>query len=253
LLIAILLCLPAFAEPKFPDLTGRVVDQAQLLDAAQEQAIEQKIIALEQKTGHQFVVVTLSDLQGYDIADFGYQLGRHWRIGNEKADDGALLIIAPTERKVRVEVGYGLEPVLTDALSSAIIQSAILPKFRADDPAGGISDGVDAIIAQLTLDPATARARAAEAATEPDSGIENLIPLLIFIAIWIIIFSNSGRRGRRRGFGAGPVVIWSGGQDWTRSSGGWSGGGGGGSSGGGGGGFSGGGGSFGGGGSSGSW
>jgi uncharacterized protein len=236
----LLLCLPAFAEPKFPELTGRVVDQAQLLDPTQEQAIEQKIVALEQQTGHQFVVVTLSDLQGYDIADFGYQLGRHWRIGDEKADDGVLLIVAPAERKVRIEVGYGLEPVLTDA---------IIPKFRAGDPAGAIAAGVDAIITQLTLDPATARQRAAQAATEPDSGIENLVPLLIFVAIWIILFSNAGRRGRRRAYGAGPVVIWSGGQDWPRSSGGWSGGGG--SSGGGG--FSGGGGSFGGGGSSGSW
>lgn len=243
----LLLCLPAFAAPNFPALSGRVVDQAQLLDPAQEQAIEQKIVALEQQTGHQFVVVTLSDLQGYEIADFGYQLGRHWRIGDEKADDGVLLIIAPTERKVRIEVGYGLEPVLTDALSSTIIQAAIIPKFRAGDPAGGIAAGVDAIITQLTLDPATARQRATEAAAEPDAGIENLIPLLIFIAIWIILFSNAGRRGRRRAYGAGPVVIWSGGQDWPRSSGGWSGGGGGG------GGFSGGGGSFGGGGSSGSW
>jgi uncharacterized protein len=249
LLLLILLCLPAIAAPSFPELSGRVVDQAQLLDPAQEQAIAQKLVALEQQTGHQFVVVTLSDLQGYDIADFGYQLGRHWQIGDEKADDGVLLIVAPTERKVRIEVGYGLEPVLTDALSATIIQGAILPKFRAGDPAGGIAAGVDAIITQLTLDPATARQRAAQAATEPDSGFENLIPLLIFVAIWIIVLSNVGRRGRRRAFGAGPVVIWSGGQDWTRSSGGWSGG----SSGGGGGGFSGGGGSFGGGGSSGSW
>jgi uncharacterized protein len=249
LLLLLLLCPPAFAAPTLPALTGRVVDQAQLLAPAQEQAIEQKIIALEQQTGHQFVVATLADLQGYDIADFGYQLGRHWRIGDETADDGVLLIIAPTERKVRIEVGYGLEPVLTDALSSTIIQSAIIPKFRAGDPAGGIAAGVDAIIAQLTLDPATARQRAADAANAPESGIENLIPLLIFAAIWIIVLSNAGRRGRRRSYGAGPVVIWSGGQDWTRSSGGWSGGGGS----GGGGGFSGGGGSFGGGGSSGSW
>jgi uncharacterized protein len=194
LALTLLACLPAFAAPSFPALTGRVVDQAALLDPAQEQAIDQQIVAMEEKTGHQFVVVTLAELQGYDIADYGYQLGRHWRIGDEKADDGVLLIVAPQERKVRIEVGYGLEPVLTDALSSTIIQTRIIPAFRAGDNAGGIAAGVEAIIAQLTLDPATARARAAAAAESPESGIENLLPLLIFIAIWIILFSSAGRR-----------------------------------------------------------
>ena len=98
--------------------------------------------ALEDKSSDQLVVVTLPSLQGYTIEDFGYQLGRHWGIGTAKLDNGVLLIVAPNERKVRIEVGYGLEPILTDALTKIIIENAILPRFRAGDFPGGIKDGV---------------------------------------------------------------------------------------------------------------
>src|SRR3972149_4223754 len=121
----------ALAAPSFPKLTGRVVDQAQILSPQAEAALTQKLEALETQTGRQFVVVTLRDLQGYEIADYGYQLGRAWGIGDKERDDGALLIVAPSERKVRIEVGYGLEGVLTDALSNVILQERVLPKFRA--------------------------------------------------------------------------------------------------------------------------
>ena len=94
-------------------------------------------------------MVTLPSLQGYDIEDYGYQLGRAWGIGQKGKNNGALLIIAPTEKKVRIEVGYGLEPVLTDALSSLIIQREILPRFREGDYAGGTTAGVDALISEL--------------------------------------------------------------------------------------------------------
>src|SRR5262245_46164125 len=121
------------AEPSFPALTGRVVDEAGVLDAAARSRIEGKLEQLESKTSTQLVVVTLKSLQGYDIADYGYQLGRHWGIGQEKLNNGALLIVAPTERKVRIEVGYGLEGTLTDAISRLIIENAILPRFRTGD------------------------------------------------------------------------------------------------------------------------
>jgi uncharacterized protein len=246
----------ALAQPKFPPLTGRVVDDAQLLSPAAEQKLTGELADLEAKTGRQLVVATLPDLQGYEIEEYGYQLGRAWGIGSKDRNDGALLIVAPSERKVRVEVGYGLEGVLTDALSSVIIQSAILPKFRAGDMEGGVVAGTEAIIQQLSLPDEEASARVAEAAeqqharAQDDGGGGLPLIFVIFIALWVLggILGAFGRRRRRGGSGLWwllPMILSSGS---GRSRGGWGGGGGF-----GGGGFSGGGGSFGGGGSSGSW
>lgn len=254
-----LFALPALAAPTFPKLSGRVVDDAGLLSPATEQQLTQKLETLEQQTGRQLVVATLPSLQDYEIEDYGYQLGRAWGIGSDKTDDGAILIVAPNERKVRIEVGYGLEPVLTDALSSVIIQSAIIPRFKAGDMEGGVVAGTEALIQQLSLPDDQARAQAAAAAERPQrSGPPKAIVAVLvigFIILLLIMMSGGGgggRRRRRRYRGdddiapmiAGAIIgnILGGG-----GRGGWSGGGGFG------GGFSGGGGSFGGGGASGGW
>lgn len=139
----------AAAAPSFPELSGRVVDNAGLLSAAQEERLTLLLAEHEKKTTNQVVVVTLKDLQGYDIADYGYQLGRHWGIGRAGKDNGVLLIVAPNERKVRIEVGYGLEGVLTDKLSHDIIQEVILPHFRKGNYAAGILKGTEAILSVL--------------------------------------------------------------------------------------------------------
>jgi uncharacterized protein len=245
----------------FPALTGRVVDQADLLNPAEEAALSAKLAALETSTNRQLVVATLNSLQGYEISDYGYQLGRKWGLGQDgkgetEKDNGAILIVAPKERKMRIEVGYGLEPVLTDGLSSSIVRNDITPRFKASDFPGGINAGVDRIITQLQLPPDEAAKIAAQAnRAERDSGgkldMRTIIFLLFIFFFFILpILRSMAGQGRRhsRGSGIGPVIIWSGGgSDWG-------GGGGGGSSwGGGGGGFSGGGGSFGGGGASGGW
>src|SRR5262249_17591436 len=151
---------PSFAQPTFPALTGRVVDQANLLDPVQKQALTADLEALEKKSSDQVVVVTIPSLQGYAIEDYGYQLGRHWGIGTKQLNNGVLLIVAPNERKVRIEVGRGLEPTLTDALSKIIIANAILPRFRAGDFAGGIKDGLRDITLALTGDAAEVEQRA---------------------------------------------------------------------------------------------
>src|SRR6202158_3534798 len=130
------------AEPIFPALTGRVVDEAHILDAAARAGIERKLADFETKTGRQVVVVTLPSLQGYEIEDYGYRLGRQWGIGQKGSNNGALLIVAPNERRVRIEVGYGLEGTLTEAVSRLIIENGILPRFRAGDFSGGIQRGV---------------------------------------------------------------------------------------------------------------
>ena len=106
----------------FPPLTDRVVDAARVLDGDTVAALDQQLAAHEQATGQQVVVATIPDLADQDIADYGYQLGRAWGIGRAGKNDGALLIVAPTERQVRIEVGYGLEGTLTDAVSAQIIQ-----------------------------------------------------------------------------------------------------------------------------------
>ena len=254
--IAALIAAPLAAQD-FPELTGRVVDEANILPDDVEAQLTQQLDALEQQSQRQLVVVTLNDLQGYDISDYGYQLGREWGIGDEERNDGALLIVAPNERKVRIEVGYGLEGYLTDALSSLIIQNAIIPRFRADDYPGGIVAGSDAIVQQLLLPEDQARQIATQAgqARERDSGFP--IGALIwfgFIFFFFILPMLAGR-GRRRRFGGtvGNIILWEVGSAVARSAMGGSSSSSGGFGGGFGGGFSGGGGSFGGGGASGGW
>jgi uncharacterized protein len=238
--------LPALAAPNFPALTGRVVDDAHVLSDQTKSDLDGKLAALEAKTSRQLVVVTLPSLQGYEISDYGYQLGRAWGIGQAKLNNGALFIIAPTEHKVRIEVGYGLEPILTDALSEVIIQQAVLPRFRASDFNGGTEAGVAALIQQLSLDPSAAEAKAAAAAQQlQHQGGSGVSPLSILVIILFIAIAF----GRIfRGFGFWPLLFLGGlGGGGRGGYGGYDGGGGGGGWGGGGGG------SFGGGGASGSW
>ncbi|WP_345974318.1 TPM domain-containing protein [Sulfurimonas sp. HSL3-7] len=139
----------AAAAPSFPPLTGRVVDNAGLLNPASEGMLVHFLSQHEANTTNQVVIVTLENLQGYDIADYGYQLGRHWGIGQEGKDNGVLLIVAPNDRKVRIEVGYGLEGTLTDKLSHDIIQEVILPRFKEGDYTAGILQGTQAILSVL--------------------------------------------------------------------------------------------------------
>lgn len=219
----------AIAAPKFPALTGRVVDDAHVLSASTVQSLDQMLADYERGTTNQVVVVTIPSLQGTSIEDYGYQLGRAWQIGQKGKDNGALLIVAPKERKVRIEVGYGLEPVLTDAASSTIVQGIILPAFRAGNMEQGILDGTQAILSVL----GGKGIPSAEPQGGQLSGIDTVLLLLfIFGFVWfamrhpfiaaMLLSSHSSRFGSSRTGGYG-------------------------------GGFSGGGGSFGGGGSSGSW
>ena len=260
---ATLIAAPVMAQ-EFPALTGRVVDAANIIPDATEAELNAKLEALETQSQRQLVVATVPDLEGYDIADYGYQLGREWGIGDKERNDGALLIVAPNERKVRIEVGYGLEGYLTDALSALIIQNAILPRFRDNDYPGGIMAGTDAIIQQLQLPEDEARQIAQQAGEQRAEEGGFPIGAIFWIAFLLFFFvlpmlRGRGRKRRYRGKGrdfgdtVGDIILWevgsaivrgalSGGDDW-----------GGGGGGGFGGGFSGGGGSFGGGGASGGW
>jgi uncharacterized protein len=251
LLVALAALAPPAVALTFPELTGRVVDEAGILDPATRSALEQKLADFEAKTTGQIVVVIPKSLQGTSIEDYGYQLGRHWGIGQKEKNSGALLIVAPNERKVRIEVGYGLEGTLTDAVSKLIIENSILPRFRANDYAGGVLRGVDDIIQAVSVDPEEWKARA-DKRPDNQADVLDLILLIAFIVMFIIILRSVARHGHayaqpgsrpRRGY-RGPILVPIPG-DWGSSGPSWSG-----PSGGG---FSGGGGSFGGGGASGSW
>ncbi|MDQ8758292.1 TPM domain-containing protein [Sphingosinicella sp. LHD-64] len=257
ILLALLLAHPAGAQT-FPPLSGRVVDAADLLQPDQEAALDAKLAGLESATSRQLVVATVPDMQGYPIEDYANGLFRAWQLGQRNANNGALLLVAVGERRVRIEVGYGLEGILTDALSSRIVRDDITPRFRNGDFPGGIEAGTDAIIAQLQAPPEVAEQRAmdaaqAERASDDGSGWP-LIFWIIVIFFIVIPMLRSGFGGKRYRGGRGPIVIWGpglGGSDWGGSGSGssWSSGG----SSWGGGGFSGGGGSSGGGGASGGW
>jgi uncharacterized protein len=279
LLLAVLLCVSVSASAQtLPALTGRVVDQANLLPPDQEAALAGRLEALERSTSRQLVVVTVPNLQGQSEEDFAYRLGEAWKLGNAEADNGAILLVAVNERKIRIEVGDGLEPILTDAMSWIIMRDQMTPRFRQGDYVGGINAGTSAIIQQLRAPPEEAERRAIQAQQQRQAqssqrrggGGGSIFPAIFWIIILVAIvlpMLRRGRRGRRygssygsRGYGrrrrggwGAPVVIWGGG---LGGGGGWGGGGGfsgGGGGGGGFGGFSGGGGSFGGGGASGGW
>ena len=261
--LMLLIAAPAAAQT-FPKLTGRVVDQAGLLTPAQVVDISSKSEALEAASGRQFVVATVNSLEGRTIEDYGYRLGREWGIGQEEKDDGVILLVAPNERKVRIETGYGARVFLTDAVSSVIIREAIIPRFKADDYGGGIVAGSDQIISMMQLPAAEAAKRAqeigaSEAKRETRSGA-GFIPVIFIVVVFFVIIGSiasraGGKRYRRRRGAIDPWIILWGLNELSRSSG--RGGGGfggfGGGGGGGFGGFSGGGGSFGGGGASGGW
>ncbi len=211
----------AAAAPTFPALSGRVVDDAGILPADAKAAIEAKLKDLEDKTTDQFVVATVKSLDGYDIQDYGYQLGRAWGIGQKGKNNGVILLVAPSEHKVGFEVGYGLEGTLTDALTQVIIQNAILPRFRANDFRGGIERGVDDTLQVLSGDATELQQQAAKRPAD-DGSWNALIPFAVFI-LFIIIVNSLGRR--RGGGGGGFLSVMLASSIWNSGRGGWGGGG----------------------------
>jgi uncharacterized protein len=222
----------------FPALSGRIVDQANVISASARQTIEPKLVDLETKSGIQLVVATVNSLEGQEIEPYANALFRKWQLGEKTKNNGVLLLVAPNEHRVRIEVGYGLEGTLTDALSKVIITNAITPRLKAGDFSDGISRGVDDIITVLTTDSSEwekkPSLRLDNAASD---GPPNWVIVLIVIVIVILLIVSPGFRWVF--FNIVLNILMSSGS----SSGGSSGGGG----------FSGGGGSSGGGGASGSW
>jgi len=229
------------AEPQFPPLTGRVVDQAGVLSPAARDRITGWLEQFETATKRQVVVATVKSLQGLPIEDYGYRLGRAWGIGEKGKNTGTILLVAPSEHEVRIEVGYGLEGELTDAISKTIIDEDILPSFRQGNYEAGILAGTAAILRALGWNGASA---AIPTRPPPARSAGSVLPLIFFVLmigffIWRITRSVRGYHGSGLGMFMLGAALGSGGGGGSGSSFG--------------GGFSGGGGSFGGGGASGSW
>jgi len=144
-----LIAQPSSAAFEVPKLTGRILDQASLIDGATEQRINKLLAGHEKASSNQVIVATFKDLQGYSIEQAGVDMGRAWGVGQKDADNGIVLILAEKERKVRIEVGYGLEGVMTDAVSASIVQQIILPMFKKGDFNGGLLAGTEAIVVAL--------------------------------------------------------------------------------------------------------
>jgi uncharacterized protein len=184
----------------FPTLSGRVVDEAGLLSPTARAALTDSLASLEAKTADQLVVVTLKSLQGTSIADYGYQLGRRWQIGQKDKNNGVLLIVVARERQVRIEVGYGLEGTLTDALTKFIIETSILPRFKTDDLSGGIELGVERIVQVLTGDADDLKRAVAQRSSEDfsrtnaDTSIAPII-VVVVVGVGLMIFCSVTRGG----------------------------------------------------------
>lgn len=251
----IVCAVPVMAQT-FPKFDGLVVDAANAIDPATKAQLQQKLEALQKDTGRQLVVATIPDLEGRPIDDYGYRLGRAWGVGLKDADNGAILFVAPNEGKgqrgPRLEVGRGLEPILTDAWSSQMIRTLMIPRLReSGDISGALSAGTDAVIAQLRASPEEAQAKVAEAAKQFDrqhrrgggdsDGLPILIVLVVFIGGFVLLSILRRKQGQRfhddddddRGGGGGggggrrgggwPIILW--GPGWGSgggSGGGWS-------------------------------
>lgn len=247
--------------------SGPIADLANVIAPADEAALDAKLRSYNAATGRAIIVATVPSLDGEEIEPYAQRLAEGWGIGGAESENGVLFLIAPAERKLRIHTARGVQERLTDIMSGRIIRDTVVPRFRANDMSGGIVAGVDAIIAQLDMDPAQARAIAeAQAAAERARGKDGGFPIgglfwLVFVFLFFILpMLRGGKRRRRRGRSpwgntARDIILWEAGSAIARGmlnnggGGGWGGGGGGGGFGG----FGGGGGGFNGGGASGGW
>ncbi|HKB78204.1 MAG TPA: TPM domain-containing protein [Thermoanaerobaculia bacterium] len=230
-----------------PPPTQWYTDKAGLLDSSAAEALNAKLAAFEQSSGAQFIIYVFPTLDDEALEDFTIRCAERWKVGNKKYDNGLILFVFVKERKLRIEVGYGLEPVVTDAFSSRVIREFITPEFRKGDYAGGLNAAADALMAQIQhKEPPVppVRQRSAGGQTQVGGSIAGLI-FFIIVLIFIASLVTRSRPGCSGCFW--PLLFMGAGR--TFGGGGWGGGRGGGGFGG----FSGGGGGFGGGGASGGW
>lgn len=191
-----------------PPLRGRVNDLAGLLSPDQANRLDGELAQFEQRTGHQIAVLIIPSLEGDVLEDFGIRVAESWKIGQKGFDNGVILLIVQNDRKLRIEVGYGLEGVLPDAIASRIIREVIVPRFRENDFNGGIEAGVDAImkVTQGETLPETAKGRRGESSSRDIATV--LLPLALLLPVLIsqLLVPRSRKHGLMLGGTLGAVI-----------------------------------------------
>lgn len=216
-LLLVFIASAGFAQTPIPDHGGYWVhDEAHILSRQTKSELEAAFKAERDSTSNQIAVITVPSLENDDISNYAVNVFQKWKIGQTKKDNGVLFVIAPNERKVRIEVGYGLEGVLTDALSSRIIRNEVAPFFRSDNFDAGVKAGALSII------------KALEGQYKPDATAFRFSPLIILfiiILIFILLPRRGGRNGKYRGGWATPIFMagglprsMMGGSSWTGGS-----------------------------------
>jgi uncharacterized protein len=186
-----------------PPLRGRINDLAGIIPSERARALEERLANFERETGHQLAVLTIPTLGGDTLEDFSIRVAESWKIGQKGFDNGAILVVAHDDRKLRIEVGYGLEGVLPDAIASRIIREVIVPRFREGDFAGGIEAGTDAIM-KVSRGEKISDAVQKPARRNQDSG--GIITALLIAAVFALVVGISQRTAPRGAFGGATAA-----------------------------------------------
>jgi uncharacterized protein len=179
-----------------PPLTGRIVDNADMLSPDQEASLTRKLADIEQKTSVQIVILTIPSLEGEPIEDYSIRVGDQWKIGQKKIDNGAIIVVSKAERKVRIEIGYGLEPVITDGMAGTIIRDRLAPRFRENDFYGGLNAAVDGLVLAAKKEYPETGTGAQPQSGPPQKDVGSLAVALFFGAmIWFSVAGIFASRG----------------------------------------------------------
>ncbi len=213
------------AEPVYPALDGkRILDSANVIPSSVRTALEAKLASLETKTSAQVVVATVPDLQGYAVEEFTIGLLRNWKLGTKDKNNGVLIFLSLKERKVRIEVGYGLEGALTDATSKVIISNGMVPRLRVNDYGGAFTRAVDDVSSIVSAEAGDQGWKGTPLTERQSDEKPDWWTIMVFLVILFIFVRLQFRGGRRQGFGSNIVILsgtlWGGGSGGSSFSGG---------------------------------
>jgi uncharacterized protein len=201
----------AGAEVAVPALTARVTDLAGLLSPARERALEAKLAAFEGETTHQIAVLTVPTLEGEPIESYALRAAEQWKLGQKGLDNGMLLVVASQDRAARIEVGYGLEGVVPDAVAKRVLEDTLFPRFRAGDFEGGLDAATDSLMRAARGEEIPAERRPQPVLRQ--RGVMDPLPTVFFVSLLASFFAMPFRRGARPlgalvGGGASGLIVW---------------------------------------------
>ena len=196
------------AEPVYPVQNAtHIVDAANVIPANVKTELEAKLKALEAKTSAQVIVVTVPDLQGYAVEEFTIGLLRNWKLGAKDKNNGAVIFLAQKERKVRIEVGYGLEGALTDATSKVIISNGMIPRLRVNDYGGAFTRAVDDVGSIVSAEAGDQGWKGTKTDERQQGDATDIVKILVFLVFLVVFIKLQTRASRRSGFGSNIVIL----------------------------------------------